>query len=296
MGMGQRRIERRVWIDGDPMVSVLGIDLRSPPPPYSGGLLRRAVHDGVNIVRIALEDRPDPFVRRLLEIDSVPDGPLLLVVSATDPTQGSFLESLATLEHGIRVPHLTFLEVMEGQLASARAIITSPGLSPPVQGVGILHRSLGGGAPSGELPEFVSVAHSLWHPGIDDSRVPHLAGRTGGFLALDPLPVELHVDRFGSAAGVPLPGGPLPLTQLRREAHAVLGFADLVKLRGRTLTEVALRYVLDTPGVSSTLLPLPPPELWESSLAILHRPPLAPEEWAWIRGQRGSVSVERDDP
>ncbi len=279
-------VERRPLPATDLEVSVLGIDLCGPLPPSSEGVLYRALRDGVNLVRLPLGD-PGRAARRLLQ--GAYAGPAECLVVVGVPPQGPALAApgfAAAAEPMLPFPHQLMIE-LDGSGRGPGDPIPSPAsgpesrtlpprvgrrVDPPYDGRARAHRTA-----------FVSVRHSLWEPGIvvPPGRVPERG--SAGILVLDPWPGIGGIGAPFPGSDGSGPGGPVPIARLREAARRMIEFADLVRLGGRALPEIALRYALDTPGVSAALLPLPSPELWAMASRAAGAEALTDREQAWIR-------------
>ncbi len=192
---------------------------------------------------------------------------------------------LTGLERELSTPHRAIIEVRPPDLSLVRSILPlnpRPGAPTGRATVGVRVDPPYVGGVDATPADFVSVAHSLWQPGILPSPDPVPATGAPGVLAIDPWAGLMGNEgpRVGSVN--PGPHGPVPISRLRQEAIRLIGLVDLVRLEGRPLPEIAVRYALDSPGVSATLLTLPSPEFWTAALRAAENGPLTRREQEWI--------------
>ncbi|MFG1530316.1 MAG: hypothetical protein AAFA34_03475 [Thermoplasmata archaeon] len=271
----------------DLQVSTLGLDLTGELPMHTEAVLHRALHDGVNLVRLPLGEagrRARIYLRRV-----GPDPRASLVVVGVLP-QGLVDEAptmVAQAHQELSMTYRLLLEVRPPDLLPARSA-PLPALEstaaaahswigvridPPLIGPGFEGRA-----------DFVSVPHSVWAPAIRPSPASGFGAASVGILALDPwagltgLPDPLGILRL-NPTGSP---GPAPISRLREEARPLTDCVELVRLEGRPLPEIAVRFALDTPGVSAVLLPLPTPELWLKARHAAESAPLSSRGQEWI--------------
>ncbi|MHB1931786.1 MAG: hypothetical protein ACYCPV_02190 [Thermoplasmata archaeon] len=279
-------MDRRTLPVMDLEVSRLGLDLTGPLPPYGESVLHRALHDEVTLFRIPLGDA-GRGARHGLRRVGLGSEVTLVLVGVLPP--GSAAEAPRLLDRArqeLSIPHRLLLEVREPDLTLVRSTLLAEEASvAPAHRTGIgvgIDPPLTGGAGENRA-DFVSVPHSLWGPGI---RLSPDSGFRVGILARDPWggPAGL-VDPLEYSPNPTRPPLPVPVSRLRKEAERWIGWSDLVRLEGRPLPEIAVRYALDTPGVSAALLPLPTPELWLAARNATTNGPLSARAREWILRQ-----------
>ena len=129
-------------------------------------------------------------------------------------------------------------------------------------------------------PRSFSGAVSL----LDTRLVPSIEARASrsptGFLALDPLASgRLDGSRFARTVADRRPDdGPVTVRELRKEFDPVLRLGFLTTGKQRTLAQASIRFVLDVPGVSAVLLPLPSPERFDELIRSGTTPSLTDRE------------------
>ncbi|MHB1435716.1 MAG: hypothetical protein ACYCPN_00040 [Thermoplasmata archaeon] len=278
-------VERRKLPATDLEVSALGIDLSGPLPPHAEGVLHRSLKDGVNLFRMPLGES-GRGARRLLRRAESGSAASLVLVGVPPPEAVRNIPALLT-EAGteLSVPHRTLIEVRASDLAAGHLAPLPDSRSasgPRVPTVGLRVDPPYDGRVRVEQAAFVSVPHSLWEPAVFAPPDPLPKGRAAGILALDPWPGPIGTGSPRLGPDGSGPSGPVPITRLREETHRLIEFTELVRVGGRPLPEIAVRYALDTPGVSAALLPLPTPELWATARRAAENRPLSAPEQEWI--------------
>jgi len=141
-----------------------------------------------------------------------------------------------------------------------------------------------GPGPEGHSPRLLYSPASLLDRRVFDATPSAIAPGADGLFITDPFAGGmLDGRRFSSSLSNRRPlDRPPDLRGLEARFGPVLALRYLTDGTGRTLTDAALRYLLQKPKVVSVILPLPPPEDLDRILSFEERPPLTAAEIARI--------------